>query len=250
MLDDIVATKKQEMKQFAMPLESEVKGYSFFEALREPHRSLGVIAEVKAASPSKGVIKEQFSALDVARSYQEAGADALSVLTDESYFKGSCQRLTEVKKHVNLPVIRKDFIIDERQIEESKRIGADAILLIASILEPKTLKSFYEQAKILGLDCLVEVHGYDELQKVLDQFEPDILGVNNRDLKTFTTSLQETENLARHIPKSSIFVSESGIHEKADIDFVSRCGANAVLVGEALMRADDPRKTLPEWFAS
>lgn len=241
MLEKILATKKEELMSFDMPAEVNVPHVSFYEALRKPNRHPGLIAEVKKASPSKGVIKEQFAPTEIALSYEAGGADALSVLTDETYFQGNRSFLTEIKRHVNLPVLRKDFIVDPRQIEESRRIGADAILLIVAALEINQLQEFYQLASEKGLDCLVEVHSEGELKSLLQVFTPKIIGVNNRDLTVFKTSLDQSEKLADLIPKEVLFISESGISSNEDIKRVKSFGADGVLVGEALMRAVTPQ---------
>lgn len=248
MLEKILETKKQELTTFSMPAEENVPHVSFYDALRKPNRDLALIAEVKKASPSKGVIKEEFAPVEIADSYESAGADALSVLTDETYFQGSNSYLTTIKQRVKLPVLRKDFIVDARQIEESRRIGADAILLIVAALEIDQLHEFYQIASEKGLDCLVEVHSEGELGRLLQVFTPKIIGVNNRDLTVFRTSIDQSEKLADSIPKESVFISESGISTNADIQRVKGFGANGVLVGEALMRAESPKKGIQLLF--
>jgi indole-3-glycerol phosphate synthase len=170
------------------------------------------------------------------------------VLTDRSYFQGSHENLIKVKRQVNLPVLRKDFIIDRRQIEESRRIGADAILLIAAALEPSTLHSFYLEAKEMGLDALVEVHDEEELEEVLHVFQPEIIGINNRNLKTFETSLSVTKRILPNVPKGSLVISESGVLTPEDVQFLIDLNVNGALVGEALMRAETPALGIKQLF--
>ncbi len=179
---------------------------------------------------------------------KNGGADALSVLTDAHYFQGHRDYLTAVKQTVDLPVLRKDFIISNVQVEESKRIGADALLLIVDTVPIEQLKELYDMAYALGLECLVEVHSEAELEQLLAAFTPKIIGINNRNLKTFETSLTQTEAMSAYIPEGSLFVSESGIHSRADLDRVKRAGAAAVLVGESLMRAKSPQVGIEQLF--
>lgn len=240
MLNTILKTKEEEVASLQLPEQKDVPSYSFYDALLHPNNKIALIAEVKKASPSKGVIREDFDPVKIARSYEAAGADAISVLTDEQYFQGHRDYLSAIKEVVSIPVMRKDFIIDERQIEETVRIGADAVLLIVGTVPIDQLNYLYDVAYDKGLDCLVEVHAKEELEQLLETFTPKIIGVNNRDLKTFNTSLTQTEEMAKLIPKESIFISESGIFTSDDIDRVARAGASGVLVGESLMRAETP----------
>ncbi len=206
-----------------------------------------VIAEVKRASPSKGVLRENFIPAEIARSYAQAGATALSVLTDKDFFQGSAQALQEARATCSLPILRKDFIIDAYQIYESRYLGADCILLIVSALTPNQLTQFAQLAKTLSLDVLVEVHDKVELDLALELDLP-LIGINNRDLHTFETSLETTIELLQYIPEEKIVVTESGIHEKADVTRMQRHGVNSFLVGEAFMRASDPGSCLQELF--
>ncbi|MFC0559887.1 indole-3-glycerol phosphate synthase TrpC [Halalkalibacter alkalisediminis] len=240
MLEKILETKKMEIAALELPEQVDVPHHSLYEALRSPNRSIGLIAEVKKASPSKGVIKEQFEPVAIAKGYKEGGADAISVLTDVKYFQGHCDYLTAIKQVVSLPVMRKDFIIDKKQVDETVRIGADAMLLIVGTVPILELKELYEYAYSQGLECLVEVHAKSELEELLASFSPKIIGVNNRNLKTFETSLTQTEEMSDLIPDGSLFVSESGIHSKQDLERVGKVGAAGVLVGESLMRAETP----------
>ncbi|MEW9197192.1 MULTISPECIES: indole-3-glycerol phosphate synthase TrpC [Bacillus amyloliquefaciens group] len=248
MLDQIILQKKEEIKSIVLPETCQIERRSFKEALLNPNRFIGLIAEVKKASPSKGLIKEHFVPETIAADYEAAKADALSVLTDTRFFQGRNQFLTDVKQTVSLPVLRKDFIIDALQVEESFRIGADAILLIGEALEPSKLHELYLEARGKGMDVLVEVHDETVLERILQVFQPDILGINNRDLKTFRTSVSQTEKIAQLVPDGCLLVSESGIGSLADLQFVNKHGAQAVLVGESLMREDSQQKAIRGLF--
>jgi indole-3-glycerol phosphate synthase len=195
-----------------------------------------LIAEIKKASPSAGVIQPDFDPVKMARQYQTAGAHALSVLTDVQYFQGSIAYLESVRQAVSLPILRKDFTIDELQVYEAAAKGADAILLIVAILDDARLRSFQQLAGALRLAALVEVHDDQELDRALAAGAP-IIGINNRDLKDFTVDLATTERLAARIPAGTLIVAESGIHTAADARRVRAAGASAILVGESLMRS-------------
>ncbi|MED3906711.1 indole-3-glycerol phosphate synthase TrpC, partial [Geobacillus thermodenitrificans] len=220
----------------------------FAAALRRPRRALGLIAEVKKASPSKGIIRPDFDPVAIAKAYERAGADAISVLTDERYFQGHRRYLQEVKEAVNIPVLRKDFIIDRRQVEESARLGADAILLIGEALPPEMLEALYQEAYSIGLECLVEVHAKETLERILARFTPEVVGINNRDLHTFVTTLEATKALASLIPPSSVIVSESGISSYRDVRTIRSYGVQAMLVGESLMRQADVERAVYRLF--
>ncbi|MEW4060416.1 indole-3-glycerol phosphate synthase TrpC [Bacillus siamensis] len=248
MLDQIIQQKKEEIKSIVLPETCQIERRSFKEALLNPNRFIGLIAEVKKASPSKGLIKEHFVPEEIAADYEAAKADALSVLTDTRFFQGRNHFLTDVKKNVSLPVLRKDFIIDSLQVEESYRLGADAILLIGEALEPSKLHELYLEARGKGMDVLVEVHDETVLERILEVFQPDILGINNRDLKTFRTSVSQTEKIAQLVPDGCLLVSESGIGSLADLRFVNKHGAQAVLIGESLMREDSQQKAIRGLF--
>ncbi|HHY73174.1 MAG TPA: indole-3-glycerol phosphate synthase TrpC [Bacillus bacterium] len=248
MLNKIIATKKEEVSNLVLPREEVVKHVSFFNALKNKKNEVALIAEVKKASPSKGIIKENFDPLEIAREYEQGGADAISVLTDRQYFQGSRDYIPLIKKEIALPILRKDFIIDNTQILESKYLGADAILLIAEALEASKLAEFYQYATELGLDCLVEVHSAHALEGILSIFTPKIIGVNNRNLATFEVTLKQTEMIANYIPEGSLFVSESGIFNYEDIQRVKSAGADAVLVGESLMRSETPAQGILSLF--
>lgn len=247
-LDKIVAVKREEVALLnrratnADNLVWSTKAYGprrdFTDALRFPRRgSVGLIAEVKKASPSAGVIRADFDPVKIAREYEAAGASCLSVLTDEQFFQGSLKFLQQIRDAVRLPLLRKDFIISERQILESIEAGADAILLIVAILTDEELQRFHRIARAAGLAVLVEVHDEAEMQRALAA-GVEMIGVNNRDLKTFTVDLGTTEKLAKMAP-GKLLVAESGIHTRADVERLERCGASAILVGESLMRSGD-----------
>lgn len=207
-----------------------------------------LIAEVKKASPSKGIIKENFEPVSIAKEYEEAGAACLSVLTDTEFFQGSLEYLKEIRKHVSIPLLRKDFIIDERQIIESVEHGADAILLIAACLTKEKLRVLHKFAEECGLECLVEVHSKDEIDQVYEVCNPSMIGINNRDLKNFTTSIDHTFSLLPFIKKETIVISESGIKSAADVKSLSKHGVNGMLIGESLMRADSIEKKITEIY--
>ncbi|KZL90762.1 indole-3-glycerol phosphate synthase TrpC [Clostridium magnum] len=239
-LDDIVAYKRRQIEK-----EKEIKSIEAYSInlqhmpIRDFKRalskeSISIISEIKKASPSKGIIKEDFDPVKIAKVYEEIDIDAVSVLTEKQFFKGKDEYIEIVKKVNSKPILRKDFIIDEYQIFQAKAIGADAVLLIASILE-NNIKKFYNLAKELGLYCLTEVHNEKELDSALSA-GCDIVGINNRDLRDFTVDLKTTEKLIKHIPKDTIVVSESGIKTSEDIKYLRSLGVNAVLIGETFMR--------------
>lgn len=206
-----------------------------------------VIAEIKKASPSKGVIREHFVPSEIARSYETGGAACLSVLTDVDYFQGADVYLQQARNAVSLPVIRKDFIVDPYQVVESRAIGADCILLIVAALDPVQLRELNAQALTLGLDVLVEVHDRNELALALE-LPNTLVGINNRNLHTFEVSLNTTFELLKEIPDDKIVVTESGILGREDIESMRESGVNAFLVGESFMRADEPGDKLNELF--
>jgi len=206
-----------------------------------------VIAEIKKASPSKGVIREDFDVVEIARSYAVGGASCLSVLTDQDFFQGHEDFLIAARSACDLPVIRKDFIVDSFQVIESRAIGADCILLIVAALDDETLASLHQQAQALGMDVLVEVHDRDELERAL-RLELELIGINNRDLHSFETSLDTTIDLLGLIPEDCLVVTESGIHTRDDIALMRKHDVHAFLVGEAFMRVPDPGTGLRELF--
>ncbi len=226
----------------------------FLAALRKPRvGDIALIAEVKKASPSKGIICENFDPVRIAKEYEAAGASCLSVLTDEKFFQGSLDYLREIRAAVKLPVLRKDFIIDERQILEAIEWGADAILLIVAILDDARLKKFHDLAVEAGLAVLVEVHDAAELARA-GAIGAKLIGVNNRDLKTFKVDLAITEQLAAKLFPSPqtppLLVAESGIFTRADVTRLKACGAGAILVGESLMRTGDIKAKAQELIAA
>ena len=212
-------------------------------------RTPAVIAEVKQASPSKGVIREHFEPAAIARSYEAAGAACLSVLTDERYFLGCDGHLAEARLATSLPTLRKDFVIDEYQLFEARALGADCVLLIAAALPPQRLAEFSQLAAELGMDALVEVHDRGELEAVL-RASPKLVGINNRNLRTFDTSLDTTLDLLDAIPAGVRVVTESGIRTPADVRRLREAGVNAFLVGEAFMREEDPGAALRALFGT
>lgn len=249
-LDQIVtATKlRVEAGKSAAPLEKiqalaakSDRPFAFEEALKT--NDIAFICEVKKASPSKGIIADSFPYLQIAKDYQTAGASAISVLTEPSFFLGSNEYLAQIKQAVNIPVLRKDFIIDEYQIYEARMIGADAILLICSILGSDTIKAYIEIADQLGMSCLVEAHDEAEIKSAISA-GARIIGVNNRNLKTFEVDITNSINLRKLVPPAIIFVSESGIGTAADIKKLRENGTNAVLIGETLMRSENKKREL------
>ena len=207
-----------------------------------------VIAEVKKASPSKGVIREDFNPADIAKSYEEGGASCLSVLTDIDFFQGADEYLKQARAACKLPVIRKDFIVDTYQVYEARAMGADCILLIVAVLSDEQMAKLYQLALDLKMDVLIEVHDEAELHRALP-FGATLVGINNRNLRNFETSLNTTIDLLEQIPADRIVVTESGIHTTADVKLMRDHNVNAFLVGEAFMRADEPGAELKKLFA-
>ena len=252
-LEKIVAHKRTELRH--MPdvqvtvdsLRAEVAELGprrdFIGSLLKPRRgNIGLIAEVKKASPSKGIIREDFDPVVIAEQYEAAGASCLSILTDKKFFQGSLDYLSDIRQAVSLPLLRKDFIIDERQLSEAIRYGADAILLIVACLDDKQLAHLHHLATEAGLSALVEVHNEDELDRAL-AVDARLIGVNNRDLTNFSVDLGVTERLANTIvggdTEEKILVAESGIHTRSDVERLEACGARAILVGTSLMSQND-----------
>ena len=253
-LAEIITTKRQEVDALmsradllrAAALQRNDFG-GFRSALNRGPNRLGMIAEVKKASPSAGVIDPDFDPVRQAKRYMEGGASCLSILTDEPYFQGSLSDLTQVSKFSDVPLLRKDFMIHEVQIHEASVAGADAILLIVAALNDELLKRLYEEAKGIMLDVLVEVHNLEEMDRALE-LGADLIGVNNRNLKTFEVDLETTAELADEVPDDVLLVSESGIKSPEDAMRVLEAGANAVLIGETLMRADDPSREIEKYL--
>jgi len=245
-LDTIVAHKRKELRQNQVQiplstLKSKIADLpqtrDFRDALSAQNR-VNLIAEVKKKSPSKGIIREDFYPVEIARTYAANGASAISVLTDHEFFAGELAYLSAIREAVDLPLLRKDFTIDEYHIYQARVAGADAILLIVAILTSDQLRGFMEIAQSLGLACLVEVHTEAELEVAL-QAGAVIVGINNRDLKTFHTDIAMTFRLRESIPSDKVVVSESGIYTREDVVRLGEANVNAILVGESLMRSPD-----------
>ena len=235
----VVAERKQQTPLNAV-IESAIaapRPRSLFGRLSEGE-DVSIIAEIKKASPSKGLIREDFDPVAIGEIYEANGASGISVLTDEKYFQGSDRFLEEVHQRVDLPILRKDFTVDAYQIYEAKAIGASAVLLIVAALGPDELANFIGVARDVDVDALVEVHTIEEAKVAVDA-GADLIGINNRDLKTFSTDLAVTEGVIPSLPADALIVSESGIHTRADVERVRDAGADAILVGESLMREDD-----------
>ncbi|MDO4942091.1 MAG: indole-3-glycerol phosphate synthase TrpC [Lachnospiraceae bacterium] len=216
-------------------------GFPFYQALAKEH--LSYICEVKKASPSKGLIAPDFPYVQIAKEYEQAGASAISCLTEPYYFQGSDRYLREIAKEVSIPVLRKDFVVDEYMIYEAKVLGASAILLICAILNKETVKEYIRIARRLGLSALVEAHDAKEIADAV-YAGAEIIGVNNRDLRDFTVDVHNSTRYRAMIPENILFVSESGIQTNADIEVLKQNGTNAVLIGETLMRSSDKKAML------
>jgi indole-3-glycerol phosphate synthase len=246
-LDKIVATKREEIgrAKTALPIErlrdllaAAPPARDFFAALAAPSPSIKLIAEVKKASPSQGVIRADFDPVAIARTYDSAGATCLSVLTDEVYFQGSLDYLRQIRAAVQLPLLRKDFILDTYQLVEARAAGADAVLLIAECLDDCNLRKLHNEAIELGLTPLVEFYEPASLPRVLGA-GAQLIGVNNRDLRNFAVDLGHTIRLRNQVPLDCVLVAESGIHTRADVLRLQEAGVDAMLVGESLMREPD-----------
>lgn len=224
---EMMAAREMEVQEFDYPFE---------EALSK--KGLSIISEVKKASPSKGVIAEEFPYLEIAKTYEASGADAISCLTEPDRFKGSDEYLKAIVKEVSIPVLRKDFTVDPYMIYQAKLMGASAVLLIAAILSDDELKGYFEIADTLGLSCLFEAHDAEEVKRCLAA-GARIVGVNNRNLKDFTVDINNSIQLRELVPEDVLFVSESGIESPADVQVLKENGTDAVLIGEMLMRSDD-----------
>lgn len=238
-LDDMIAKSK-----YGLPTRG------FYEALnnRSKRKESAVIAEIKKASPSRGVLRKDFNPIDIAKSYESGGATCLSILTDKDFFKGDNQYLIDAREAVNIPVLRKDFIIDPYQVYEARAINADCILLIASCLNDIQLKNLSDLAIELSMDVLVEVHDLDELKRAMKLNLP-MVGINNRNLRTFEVSLQTTIDLLKEINDNSLVITESGILTKQDVELMRVNEIYGYLVGEAFMRQDNPGRALQEIFS-
>lgn len=244
-LDEIVAKTKSKLEEKKQGLSlEELSSKIDFENLKETNfkkslqnKAEAIIAEIKKASPSAGIISDNFDPVLKSKEYESFGASALSILTEEDYFLGNIQYLKDVKATTSLPILRKDFIVDDYQIYESKLIGADCILLIASILNDEELKNFSETADRLKLDYIIEVHDDEELQRV-QHFSNAIIGVNNRNLKTFDVDINNSVELKKIFEGENIFIAESGIKSKKDIEYLKQHNINVFLIGESLMKGD------------
>jgi indole-3-glycerol phosphate synthase len=252
MLDKIIAQKREEVEQrkkeatityLQQRIARQKPALDLTLALKGDH--IRLIAEVKQASPSRGVLSPNFNPIELAQTYAEGGAAAISVLTEANYFMGSIEHLAAIKEMVAIPLLRKDFIFDLYQVYESRAYGADALLLIAFILSQEQLKELILLSHSLGLKCLVEVHNKGEVERAILS-EAEIIGINNRDLNTFSIDINMTQRLRPLIPQDRIVVSESGIKNKRDIEKLRKWGVDAVLVGEALVTADDIRAKMQE----
>ena len=257
-LDRIIAHKRDEVaerrrRRDRAELEAKIEAQSpprgFAEALdrKIAAGNPAVIAELKRASPSQGLIRASYDPSAIARRYEAAGATCLSVLTDEAFFQGGDQHLRTARDATSLPVLRKDFMVDGYQILESRALGADCVLLIVSALDAAQLEALYQQALALGLDALIEVHDAAELETAL-KLKPRLVGINNRNLKTFETRLETTLSLLGRVPDGVRVVTESGFHEPGQVRMMRQRGVDAFLVGEAFMRADDPGAALSVLF--
>ena len=254
MLNEIVEKTKERIEQSKeiIPLEDLKKEVELLEITDEfPFKKalmgedIAIIAEVKKASPSKGLIAEDFDYVAIAKEYEEAGASAISVLTEPYFFKGSNEYLEEIAKNVSIPILRKDFVIDEYMIWEAKLLGASAVLLIVSILDIVTLKKFLDLAHDLGLSAIVETHDGNEIRTAMN-VGAEIIGVNNRNLNDFTVDIENSISLRRCVSGDVVFISESGIKTKEDVARLKENNVDAVLIGETLMKSDDKKAMISE----
>jgi indole-3-glycerol phosphate synthase len=241
------AKRRYPLELLTHKLEKTEPPRNFFEAIK-PDERVKIIAEVKCASPSRGILREDFNPIEIAKSYKEGGASALSVLTDKRYFKGDLSHLRDVRNAVSIPLLRKDFIIDPYQVYEARYYGADAVLLIAAALDKRTIAELLNLTHSLGMNAIVEVHNEEELERALTA-RSEIIGINNRDLKTFTVSLDVSIKLSRLIPNGKVVVSESGFSSSEEIKRLKNEGIRVFLVGETFMKASDPGKELRAMLA-
>ena len=256
-LDEIVENKKAEVESSkrAFPLEvlqeklkDALPERNFFDAIN-PNGRLKIISEIKHASPSKGIFRDDFDPVEIAKSYSKGGASAISVLTDEKYFKGKLSYLKSIRENVDTPLLRKDFIVDPYQVYEARFYGADALLLIVAALDQLSLSRLLELTHSLNMNAIVEVHDAEELERALDA-GARIIGINNRDLRTFNVDLNVSVNLSRKIPEGKIVIAESGIGSIDDIDNLRAQGVHVFLIGETFMKAPDPGEKLKELINS
>ncbi|MBI4642099.1 MAG: indole-3-glycerol phosphate synthase TrpC [Candidatus Tectomicrobia bacterium] len=253
-LDRIVAVNREELHETKrkFPL-SELRARlqdlepprRFLEALKDGSQGTRIIAEVKKASPTKGLIRADFDPVAIATTYEEHGAAAISILTEKQFFQGNLDYLHQIRKVTHIPLLRKDFLFEEYQIYQSRIFGADALLLIVAMLEKGELKELFQLTHEVGLEALVEVHNEDELDTALS-VNARLIGINNRDLKTFQTTLDTTLRLVPLVPPGKVIVSESGINHRSDIELLEKAGVHAFLIGEALMRERDIGKKMRE----
>lgn len=258
-LDNIITRKIQEvaarrllvglpeLEQMARSADAP-RGFAAALMARAARKEAAVIAEIKKASPSKGVLREDFNPAELAASYQRGGATCLSVLTDIDFFQGADSYLQQARAACSLPVIRKDFMIDPYQIVEARALGADCVLLIVSVLDDTQLAELASVAKGVGLDVLVEVHDGDELERALNTLDTPLIGINNRNLHTFEVNLDVTLDLLPRVPRDRLVITESGIVNRADVELMQISEVYAFLVGEAFMRAPDPGAELQRLF--
>ncbi len=256
-LDEIIENKTSEVEisKTSLPLEQiqeQIKdalpSRNFFDAIN-PKGELKIISEVKHSSPSKGVFREDFDPIQIAKSYSRGGASAISVLTDEKYFKGSLSFLKSIRAEVDTPLLRKDFIVDPYQVYEARLFGADAILLIVAALDQTSLSELLELTHTLQMNAIVEVHDAEELDRALEA-DARIIGINNRDLRTFNVDLNVSINLSKKVPGDKIVIAESGIGSIEDIDRLRGEGVHVFLIGETFMKAPDPGQKLNELIKS
>ncbi|AQQ53988.1 indole-3-glycerol phosphate synthase TrpC [Planococcus lenghuensis] len=247
-LTKILETKKQELAGLRTDFpETDYPAKPRLADLLRLAKPAGVIAEIKRSSPSKGVIRAEVDVIGQAKRYEQAGASAISVLTDESYFNGSIDDLHEVAKQVAVPVLNKDFIVDKKQIDRAKNAGATVVLLIVAALDDEKLHELFAYTEERGLEALVEVHDEEEMKRAL-ALGAELIGINNRNLSTFEVSLENTEKLASFFTDEQLFISESGIHSPADAQRAVKTGVKGLLIGESLMRANDPGAFLDSLF--
>ena len=250
-LDDIVAHKKEELKEAKKKLPlvelvsaaAEVSPAVDFAGLHARTPGVKIISEIKRASPSRGVIRDDFDHFSIAREYEDSGAFALSVLTDRRFFGGDISYLSDIRTRSALPILRKDFTIDPYQVYEARCHGADLVLLIVAVLDRGRIEEYHSLARSLGMNCIVEVHGEEELETAL-LAGSEIIGINNRDLRTFDVSLDTSRKLSGMVPEGKIIISESGISSVRDMEGLMACGIDTFLIGETFMKAESPGEAL------
>ena len=250
-LDDIVAHKRQELKEAKkrLPLgelvsaAAEVSPAIDFADLHAKTQGVKIISEIKKASPSKGVIRDDFDHFSIAREYEDSGAFALSILTDRKFFGGDISYLSDIRANSALPILRKDFTIDPYQVYEARCHGADLVLLIVAVLDRGEIEEYLSLARSLGMNCIVEVHGERELETAV-LAGSEIIGINNRDLRTFDVSLEVSKRLSGMVPEGKILISESGISSVEDMAGLMACGIDTFLIGETFMKAESPGEAL------